>query len=147
MDRWRVVLNRLDSVFSGAERLDQVFADLDSVISNGFRENFDARVDETGSAWPPHSPSTVKRYGPHPLLVLSGRMKRAATNVADGEHLSERQGDTLIVGIAGSVRYAIFHRTGTSRMPRRNVIFASQKTLGRCRTSIERGVMRLVTRP
>lgn len=44
---------------------------------------------ETGGdgQWPPHAPSTVKKYGEHALLILSGQLRRACTSdvVAKGK--------------------------------------------------------------
>lgn len=37
--------------------------------------------------WPPHAPSTIRQYGAHALLILSGQLRRACTSdvVAKGK--------------------------------------------------------------
>ncbi|MFM0864033.1 hypothetical protein, partial [Klebsiella pneumoniae] len=82
------------------------FWDLDAAVADGFEENFQAKIDEDGMPWAPLSPYTTKKYGPHPLLDLTGRMKRAASSRGDSEHLAERMGETMRFGIKGSVTYA-----------------------------------------
>src|SRR5690606_23321317 len=47
-------------------------------LRQGFDDNFQRGGNPEG-AWPPHAPTTVARYGPHPLLDLSGAMRAAAT--------------------------------------------------------------------
>lgn len=138
--KWQNAIQRIDDVFSGANSLDKLFAGLDDTLADGFSDNFDSRSDDSGAAWPAHAPSTVKRYGPHPLLELSGRMRRAATNPSDPEHLSERVGDTLRSGVKGTIKYAIFHQVGTSKMPRRQFIYATTKTILKLKEKIRLGV-------
>jgi hypothetical protein len=36
---------------------------------------FAAQSDPYGNAWEPHADSTVERWGPHPILTLSGDMR------------------------------------------------------------------------
>lgn len=126
--RWQDDLDRWENVFFNMD-MSPIFTELDPVVSAGFDENFANKVDEFGVPWPPHAPATVRRYGPHPLLVLSGRMKRAAITPGDSEHLLGVARSTAAYGVSGSVFYARFHHTGTSRMPRRRVIFASAATV------------------
>ncbi len=37
-------------------------------------EEFASEADPYGNAWKPHAKSTVERWGPHPILHLSGAM-------------------------------------------------------------------------
>jgi hypothetical protein len=41
--------------------------------------SFDQQRDPYGKAWQPHAPATVKRYGAHKLLQLTGSGKAAIT--------------------------------------------------------------------
>lgn len=99
---------------------------------NGFGGNFVRREDPQGITWAPHAPLTIRLYGIHPLLILSGAMMAAAadegspgniTRVADG-------GRTLELGISGGeIPYAWQHQAGTDRIPRREFLYASEETV------------------
>lgn len=41
--------------------------------------NFARQEQPDGTRWPKHAPLTVLLHGPHPLLILTGRLKAAAT--------------------------------------------------------------------
>ena len=143
---WQRQLDRIDDAFSGNADIERIFWDLDAAVADGFGENFQAKIDEDGMPWAPHSPFTVKKYGPHPLLDLTGRMKRAASSRGDSEHLAERMGETMRFGIKGSVTYAKYHssKAPRKRLPRRNAIYASDKTLSRCEDIIRKGFKRIM---
>lgn len=143
---WQRQLDRIDDAFSGNADIDRIFWDLDKVVSEGFEDNFQAKVDEDGIPWAPHSPFTTKKYGPHPLLDLTGRMKRAAVSRGDSEHLAERMGETMRFGIKGSVWYAKFHssKAPRKRLPRRNAIYANDQTIAKCREVIRKGFKRIM---
>jgi Phage virion morphogenesis family len=41
------------------------------------RKQFAMKVDPYGTPWAPHRPATVKRWGVHPLLRLTGAMRNS----------------------------------------------------------------------
>lgn len=90
-----------------------------AVIINQIEANFAGRQTATGQAWAPHAPSTIARYGAHPLLELSGAMKDAATG-GPGRREEIINGDILALGVSPEqIEYAGFHETGTAKMPAR----------------------------
>lgn len=131
---WQQDLREFAELFEGAD-LTEAFRAADDVLSEGFQQNFFNAVDEKGIPWPPHAPATVARYGPHDLLILTGRMFAAATNPDDPGHLMRVEDNSaLVTGIKDSVvPHAKFHHTGTVKMPRRRVIYATPETINRAR--------------
>lgn len=126
---WQQSLHDLIAALEpGSEAIMEGFLAADRILCEGYEENFYNQVDDSGSYWPPRKDSL-----PHPLLIKTGLMFKAATDAASPGHLTDIQGgDTLISGISGSiVPYAIYHHIGTSRMPSRRVIYASENTLHR----------------
>lgn len=91
--------------------------------------NFDRAEDASGTPWKPHSPVTIAIHGPHPLLILSGDMKKAATGGA-GSILKVKAGSKNTVAIIGisktAIPYAWFHQVGTVKMPRRQFFYLSR---------------------
>lgn len=106
------------------------------VIRGGFGENIDNAVGPDGNPWPPHAPSTVARYGPHPLLVLSGAMERSLTqkdasgNVCIVED-REAEFGTDITSQDGFF-YPGIHDAGGSRIPQREFIYATPDVEDKC---------------
>lgn len=130
---WQGKLDDFMADFHGADLTDAFMA-ADREISGGFEENFYNTTDHEGAFWPPHAPATVAIHGVHPLLILTGKMFQAATNVDDPGHLRHIAGDEMTIGIKGTaVPYAIYHHTGTRRMPRRRVIYATPEAEQRAR--------------
>lgn len=125
---WQQSLHNLIEAFEpGSDAIIEGFLEADRILSDGYQENFYNQVDDAGTPWPPRKDSL-----PHPLLIKTGLMFRAATDTQSPGHLTDIQGDTLISGISGSfVPYAIFHHMGTRVMPSRRVIYASEQTLNR----------------
>lgn len=106
------------------------------LLRQAFSANYDAgRNEET--IWPPHAPATVARYGPHPLLILTGRMREATvTKGAAGniEQISDRE---LKVGVdTGDVPYAGFQNWGTQRIPQREYLVPREDNLDQCGEAI-----------
>ena len=127
---WKQDLKEFAKAFDGAD-LTEAFIAADDAIAAGFEQNFYNQVDHEGASWAPHAPATVSRHGPHELLILTGKMFRAATSVDDPGHKREISANELVSGIRGDVvPYAIFHHTGTVRMPRRRVIYATPEAVG-----------------
>lgn len=75
-------------------------------------EQFAAQVGPYGAAWAPHSEATVKRWGEHAILDLSGALKSLDVRPSGGA------GITVTLGAP----YGQFHQTGTSRMPARPIL-------------------------
>jgi phage gpG-like protein len=101
-------------------------------LAQGEERAFDSATDASGSPWPPHSPYTVRKYGPHPLLILSGAMKRAATGGAG--NIAQLNGRSLAYGVDQTViPYAPFQNRGTSRIPRRQFMYIDGQAAGECR--------------
>lgn len=137
MQPWQVQLRRFEQFIVSGD-FDQAFRAVDHALSEGVAENFARAVDHQGRSWPPRKDNL-----PHPLLVKTGRMLRAATTPGGSGHKFDRQGDSVRFGVYGSVvGYAIFHHMGTSRMPMRRVVYASAATKLRAFAAFKRGIER-----
>jgi hypothetical protein len=106
-------------------------------LLDGFADNFVRARDSDGQAWPLHAPATVKKYGPHPLLILSGRMIAAAIHEGAPGHITKVEARLLTTGIQGeTIPYAGVHQYGRPEgnppIPRREYLYASPETLDRC---------------
>lgn len=64
-------IGRLASVPSRASR--RVARELESLI----QDEFEHEADPYGNAWQPHADATIERWGEHPILDLSGDMRRS----------------------------------------------------------------------
>lgn len=99
--------------------------------------NFDRAEDSDGKKWKPHAPLTIALYGPHPLLILSEDMKRAATGGAGSIFVIKAgaKKSVVIVGISSvSIPYAWKHQHGSGRIPQREFFYLhkeGRKTLVR----------------
>ncbi len=91
--------------------------------------NFALSSSADGQGWAPHAPSTISRYGPHPLLILTGALLEASTSsIAPGSYLevSDRQiviGNTLI--------YAATQQYGRDNIPARPYFDPSEESIER----------------
>jgi hypothetical protein len=85
-------MSRWDGDISKMGQLAQRVANLARVPSRAARriateiaglieEEFQAQADPYGNAWQPHAPATVRRWGEHDILTLSGAM-RSSVQVA-----------------------------------------------------------------
>lgn len=82
------------------------------VVREQVQANFDLSETADGTAWPEHAPSTVARYGPHPLLILSGALERAATE-AGANHVELIESNSLTYGVTG-IKYAAVQNYGSA---------------------------------
>ena len=93
------------------------------IIYANVQQNFDTASTASGEAWAPHAPATVARHGPHPLLILSGAMKQAATESGAAGNYEEVDDRTLVVGLdmshVNGFDYASAQQFGTSTIPSR----------------------------
>ena len=90
------------------------------VCNGGFKKNFDSTQGPKGK-WPPHAPYTVQKYGPHPLLILSGAMLASVTQPAT-EGRIESVGDRD-AELGTSLFYAGWQQFGTSKIPARRFLW------------------------
>jgi len=84
-----------------------------SNIRDSIEEGFETKRDPRGRPWAPRADSL-----PHPLLELTGAMRRSYRIDASGPNLR-------IVNDAVSEQgrpYPLFHQTGTSKMPARKTL-------------------------
>lgn len=74
---------------------------------------FSAGIDPYGNAWEGHADATVKRWGEHPILDLTGEL-------AGGVTVSPSRGS----GIKATIdeEYGVFHQIGTANMPARVIL-------------------------
>lgn len=92
--------------------LTDVLKSCTTLIDQAVEKNFLAGGSPLGP-WPPHSPATVARYGPHPLLILSGDMMAAATREGARGHVQELTDRAATVGIDGEeIVYALAQNYG-----------------------------------
>jgi phage gpG-like protein len=93
------------------------------VVLQGERDLFTSSVSPDGQSWPPR---VVVGDG-HPILIDEGRLLQAATGGGPG-HISRVASQEMILGVEGDVSGAIFHAEGTSRMPARPFMGATEET-------------------
>jgi hypothetical protein len=65
------------------------------IIERGFADNFASQSTAEGVAWPPRK---SKRFN-HPLLLLTGTLKKAATGESKVGHIERIQGNEIEVGV------------------------------------------------
>jgi len=126
--KWQDDLRELIDNFEHAD-LASGFAAVDEAISEGFAENFFNQLDDNSQPW-----RQRKDDLPHPLLIKTGKMFRAATNTSDPGHIADIQegNRSIVIGVSDDVvPYAKYHHNGTSRMVSRRVIYANHTTLNR----------------
>jgi phage virion morphogenesis protein len=99
-----------------------LLADIGFELEGNIRYRFATKTDPAGQPWAALADSTKKSYNkkyegvvPGSLLNRSGIMLESLTSNADANS----------VAVGFSVPYAIFHITGTRRMPRRDSLFAA----------------------
>lgn len=95
----------------------------------GHEQNFASQSTRTGSPWAPRKQPT----GGWPILTHFGPLRAAATGQGPGA-VQETDGRTATVGVdtgvrvtPGGVHSAGFHQSGTSRMPARPWLGASDE--------------------
>lgn len=108
-------------------------------LRDGFSKNFDNRVTEDGTRWPPHAPLTVALYGPHPLLILTGHMFASVTTEGAADNITRHSHREVELGT--ETDYAITHQEGTPRVPQREFLFATDEVLDKCGEIIGDAIM------
>jgi phage gpG-like protein len=108
------------------------------IIREKIASNFDSAATAAGSAWPPHAASTVKRYGPHPLLNLTGKMK-AATLDPGANHIEIVSDGHLSFGVSGDQpSHPWTHQEGSEKahVPQREFVAIDEDTVDKCLNEI-----------
>lgn len=118
-----------------ADAMEVTFAELlnefHGTLEEKHAQTHTAQTTPAGNAWPPLAPRTVKRKGHSTILVETGRLKAS---------LAGRSGDSIreVVdegpGRAGlsfgtDVEYAHYHQDGTTRIPQREHVGASEELI------------------
>lgn len=110
-----------EGYFVTAERLEDLeepVEDIARFISSELQQNF---VVGGRPPWQPHAPATVERWGPHPLLDLTGDLRDEI--VADERwDIDKGRSNVTAAFTAGPVTdlYGRFHLSGTQFMPVRD---------------------------
>lgn len=103
----------------GADNSDALKYCANEIIRPKVADNFNQAATAGGTPWPPHAPSTVRRYGPHPLLILSGAMSEAAVTDGASGHVERISPDGLDFGVdLDTIPYARVHQEG---YPEKNI--------------------------
>ena len=68
---------------------------------------FEAQTNPYGKAWAPHADSTVRRWGVHPILDLTGALKAVEVQPSGGA------GITITLGAP----YGVYHQTTRPILP------------------------------
>lgn len=130
-DAWPAALDQMADVLEGPipRPAMQRCAEL---IREDFAENYvEGRNEE--AVWPEHSPATVARYGPHPLLILSGRMREATITKGAAGNVEEIGDREMALGVEGIV-YAPTQNWGdpSRNIPQREFIVPRAAGLDQC---------------
>lgn len=121
-------LDEFAAAMDEAQRLCQelpVARDLQDQITDliyaSVQRNFDEKVGSDGTPWAPHAPMTVRMYGPHPLLILSGTMWVASTMSGVQGNYLDVQDRSIVTGV--DLPYAQQQNEGTAYIPQREFYY------------------------
>jgi hypothetical protein len=77
-----------------------------------------------GTPWPELSPATLRRQRARtPILYKTGALLRSLGEPGAAGHVEELEGYSLTLG--SRLPYALYHQTGTRRLPARPIIVLS----------------------
>jgi phage gpG-like protein len=112
-----VVIDSLQATTSQLDSFDfaPVFSAMLETFHRGIESNFD-NIRGPGYTWPPHSPVTIAKHGPHPLLILTGAMKRSVTQSGAEGRIEEIMRNEATIGT--SLFYAPYQQFGTTGPPK-----------------------------
>ena len=99
---------KIEAYGSAPTKIAQVAA---GKIASIVDEQFALQVDANGNPWAAHEPSTVERWGEHPILDLTGAMMGGAQVTANGSTIEVRVDDP-----------AGYHQSGTRNMAARPIV-------------------------
>ena len=109
---------------------EQALLETSQEVSKIIAGNFARKEDSQGRPWPKHSALTIELHGVHELLVLSGRLRRAASGGAGSlRRLVRSSGKGILqLGISkSSVPYFAAHQYGQGRSPRREFFYLPKR--------------------
>lgn len=122
------------------EPLEQPLSETAKVFRAGVWGNFMRAAGPEGSQWP----SRVDNL-PHPLLILTAAMIRAATDESAPGAITFVAPRAAAMGIDdASIPYAKFHMTGTKKMPARPYYYAGSTVLDSMADKMASETMRLL---
>lgn len=107
----------VDELPVGRDLVDEVT----DMIYASVQRNFDEKVGSDGTPWAPHAPMTVRMYGPHPLLILSGTMWVASTMSGVQGNYVEVNDRSIVTGV--TLPYAEKQQFGTATIPQREFYY------------------------
>jgi hypothetical protein len=132
IDEFAASLERVGTTMNGVQ--DAALHKCIPLVRARIQRNYDEGGTADGQAWPAHAPSTVKRYGPHPLLILTGKMKAATLDPGSG-HIENITGGTLTFGVSGDLpEHPWVHQEGSKdgRVPQRQFVALDNETVDKC---------------
>lgn len=106
-----------------SEDLRPVFESMVDTVNDGIGDNFANARGPLGS-WPPHAELTIKLYGPHPLLILTGAMLASLTK-RNTESRIEIFGDRSLE-IGTDLFYARVQQYGGGNIPARPYVWLAK---------------------
>lgn len=97
-------------------------------VADDFREmiaqQFASEGRAEGTPWPELAPATLRRRQANtPILYKTGALLRSLREPGAAGHVEELEGYSLTLG--SRLPYAVFHQTGTRRLPARPIIVLS----------------------
>jgi phage gpG-like protein len=97
-------------------------------VADDFREmmarQFASEGRAEGTPWPELSPATLRRQRARtPILYKTGALLRSLAEPGAAGHVEELEGYSLTLG--SRLPYALYHQTGTRRLPARPIIVLS----------------------
>lgn len=102
------------------------------IVQADIQDHFDAR-EGPDSIWPPHAESTIRRYGVHPLLILSGQLVAAAIGEGTG-HFVEYSEREMRYGVSKEIIVYAGHDHGfpDRNIPQREYMWISDTAREQC---------------
>lgn len=120
------VLNDLQSVVLNCDYQPMLEA-FQAVIAHGEAEAFVAQSTPGGEPWEKLSEVTIRRKGHDVILIETSALMVSLVDINGPGNINMTMSHGLIFGT--DVEYAMFHETGTSKMPARPVVGMSDETL------------------
>jgi phage gpG-like protein len=77
-EEWPADIQAMSDRLGNTDVVGGLREDLSTLFHRAVRSHFMGGTNPWGEAWPPHRPSTIARHGPHPLLILTGKLLDAA---------------------------------------------------------------------
>ena len=93
-------------------------------LMTAFGDNFEQAHGPDG-AWAPHAPYTIKLYGVHPLLILSGELVRSVTGEKNPGGVLYAESREMTIGT--TIFYAAWQNYGTTKIPARPFMWLDEQ--------------------